>query len=409
MRRALLAPVFLAALSASALADMADELEARSAKDVEEATELLSKVQSGQMEYAKAAAELQKFLQRVDEFDEVASKRAEKYAAELQSIWYWVRKFAPLEKPAAKPSEGGESKTPGGENPAKPDEKPVEPAVPPPPPPPADFAPPPLPEEPEARATALLPLLSSPDPKARAWAAGETAPLARPNLLDAVLGLAMNDADFAVQEAAANAVLRTRSPHVFTAFLREAKKAEGAALDRLVTLVKGKPDKHCVAALFEVAMRFTPPIGGAPSQSKPAMEDYKQRAKAAWQDGWRNRVIQIWQSWPEPVVSAGLGLTWKGSNTREKQEILLAVGVVGNARGIRHAVPFLTKGPETPFRAPALAAIEMVGKGSVPWLAQGLANGATQLWCFQALRNITGEKTLDAKPSQWIRWWNENR
>ncbi len=409
MSRGIFAGALVLALAGGAAADKADDLESRSAKDVEEATEILSKVQSGQMEYAKAAEQIQKYLQRVDEFDEVAPKRAEKYATELQSLWYWVRKFAPLEKPVSKPTEGGDTRTPEGEKPGKPDDKPVEPAVPPPPLPPSDFTPPALPEEPEARVAALLPLLSTPDPKARAWAAGETPVLARPNLLDAVLGLAMNDADFAVQEAAANAVLRTRLPHVFAAFLREARKAEGQALDRLVTLIKGKPDKHCVAALFEVAMRFTPPIGGAPSQSKPAIEDYKQRAKAAWQDGWRNRVIQIWQSWPEPVVSSGLGLTWKSSNTREKQEILLAVGVIGNARGIRHAVPFLTKGPETPFRAPALAAIEMVGKGSVPWLAAGLGNGATQLWCYQALRNITGDRTLDAKPSQWIRWWNENR
>ena len=85
----------------------------------------------------------------------------------------------------------------------------------------------------------------------------------------------------------------------------------------------------------------------------------------------------------------------------------------GNARGVRHCVPFLTKGDEIacPLRAPAFAAVELVGKAGVPWLIQGLGTESTNLWCWQALYNITGENRGRKGESirRWSEWWNENR
>ena len=264
---------------------------------------------------------------------------------------------------------------------------------------------------------ALLPYLSDPDPRARTWAARLVVLSPDAALIDRCFALLKADPDENVLGAARFALLVTRHEAVFAGIAKAAAEWDGEALERLVDLAKEKPEPRVVVALFDLAMRFTPPIGGANSQSKPAMAAYEARAKAAWGDGWRARVIQIWKSWPEPLISAGLAETWKAKKgakfLREKQEILLAVGVIGNARGVRHCVPFLTKGDEIacPLRAPAFAAVELVGKAGVPWLIQGLGTESTNLWCWQALYNITGENRGRKGESirRWSEWWNENR
>lgn len=412
------AAVLCWAASAGAQDAEADRLEARTVKEIEEATENLGKVQTGSMEFKKAMERLDLFMEHAAELEKVAPKRAERYQEELQQTRYWTKKFAPLVLPTAPPPSdvSKPSPTPEPTPEPKPEPKPEPQPEQRPPPPTPGFDPPALPEKNPERAAALLPLLSHATPAGRIWACGQVPFAPDAALVEAAFGLLLDDGDETVRTAAAKALVDTRHDAVYEGFAPRVQKLDGDKLERLVDLMKEKPEPRTVAALFDLAMRFVPPIGGANSQSKADVAQYMQRAKSAWGDGWRHRAIQIWRSWPEPLVSAGFGETWKqkkkggGKALGQLQEILLAVGVIGNSRGIRHAVPFLTRGKEaqSPLRAPALAAIEMVGKPAVPWLAQGLSNGNTQLWCKQALWNVTGQR-LSHDPGAWIRWWNDNR
>jgi hypothetical protein len=173
------------------------------------------------------------------------------------------------------------------------------------------------------------------------------------------------------------------------------------------------PEKRTVAAMFKLAMRFDRATGGADSMDRQALRRYRDKAQQNWRAGWRARVAAVWREWPEPVVSAGLTEFFtkakKRKDTRMMQETLLACGVVGDERGIRHAVPFLTQGREelNPLRAPAMAAVEMVGTPSVPWLIYGL-NGKTKNWSVRALREISGQ-VLASQPKLWWAWWHNNR
>lgn len=398
--------------------DEADRLEARTVKEVEEATENLGKVQTGAMEFKKAMERLDLFMEHAAELEKVAPNRAEKYQTELNQTRYWTKKFAPLVLPTTPPPETKSDPPPGTTPGTKPetDPEPTPEPTPEQPAPTPGFAPPALPEKNPERSAALLPLLAHAVPAGRAWACAQVPAAPDPALVEAVFGLLLDDGDETVRAAAAKALVDTRHDAVYEGFGPRVRSLDGEKLERLVDVMKEKPEPRTVLALFDLAMRFVPPIGGANSQSKADVYAYMDRAKAAWSDGWRHRAIQIWRSWPEPLVSAGFGETWKAKKKGgakalgQLQEILLAVGVIGNSRGIRHAVPFLTKGKEaqSPLRAPALAAVEMVGKPAVPWLAQGLGNGQTQLWCKQALWNITGQR-LSHDPGVWMKWWNENR
>ena len=183
------------------------------------------------------------------------------------------------------------------------------------------------------------------------------------------------------------------------------------ALERLMLVMRELPEKRTVAALFGLAIRFIPPIGGANSRDADAMDRYKDKVKSVWAQGWRARVVALWRTWPDPVVSAGLAEAWeKRKKIPERQEILLATGVIRNPRGIRHAVPFLTQGKEEncPLRAPAEAAVELVGKAAVPWLIGGLSDGTTKNRCVESLRTITGI-VMSSQPKLWWQWWNDNR
>jgi hypothetical protein len=397
--------------------DEADRLEARTLKEVEEATEILGKVQAGKMGYKEALAKLREFVQHAEELEAIAPKRAEKHLVDLNQTIYWTKKAMPLGADILKPDPSAPPAPAPSPAPAPaPDPAPAPVPAPAPAPAVPGFAPPALPAQNPERSAALLPLLGHATAAARAWACAQVAAAPDPALVEALFGLLLQDGDENVRAAAAKALVDARHDAVYEGFAPRVLKLDGDPLERLVDVMKEKPEPRTVAALFDLAMRFAPPIGGANSQNKGDMEGYKQRAKAAWGDGWRHRAIQIWRSWPEPLVSAGFGETWKrkkklaGKALPQLQEILLAVGVIGNSRGIRHAVPFLTKGKEadSPLRAPALAAIELVGTPAVPWLAQGLGSGQTQLWCKQALWNITGQR-LSHDPGAWIRWWNENR
>jgi len=402
--------------------DEADRLEARTLKEIEEATEILGKVQSGKMTYREALAKLREYVQHAEELEKIAPKRAEKHLEDLNQTIYWTKKTMPLgadimkPQPASEPKPTEPSPQPNPEPKPEPTPEPKAEPQPEQPAPTPGFSPPSLPEKNPERSAALLPVLSHATPAGRAWACAQVPAAPDGALVEAVFGLFLDDGDEMVRAAAAKALVDTRHDAVYEGFAPRVLKLDGDQLERLVDVMKEKPEPRTVAALFDLAMRFKPPIGGANSQSKADVYAYMDRAKAAWGDGWRHRAIQIWRSWPEPLVSAGFGETWKQKKKlRSKalgqlQEILLAVGVIGNSRGIRHAVPFLAKGkePQSPLRAPALAAIEMVGKPAVPWLAQGLSSGQTQLWCKQALWNITGQR-LSHDPGGWIKWWNENR
>ncbi len=422
MRAAVMVALLIGgAAPASAQNPKVAKLEAKVIKYVDEATENLTKVQSRAMDFKKAIKKLDAWILKAEELQELHHKTGEKYLEELQSIKHWTRKFAPLvfEAPKAPPTpevKPEPTPEPTPEPAPTPEEHPA--PTPEPAPEPAWQAPR-LPEEGKDWPAVLLPLLADASADARAWACAQVPFHPTKPMVDQLFPLFLEDSDEAVRAAARDGIAATLHDAVFENFRVLVLKLEDPKLTQLVDLIKEKPEPRSVAALFDMALRFQKPIGGANSTSHPAMQAYKREAKAVWGDGWRHRAIQIWRGWPNQMVTEGLALVWKEQKKRKRkglgamQEVLLAVGVIGNDRGIKYAVPFLTKGEEraVPLRAPALAAVEMVGKPSVPWLIGGIRNPRTQRWCWQALRNITGEnrgmKAMAVK--RWTEWWYENR
>lgn len=406
-----------------------EQLEAKMLKYVDEATENLTKVQTRSMDFTVAVKKLDEWIKKGEELKELHEATGDKYLQELLSIKHWTRKFAPLvfEAPKEQPKPDPESPpTPDPSPQPAPDPDPAPqpepgptPAPSPAPSPSSTWQPPALPGDPKDWPGVVLPLLGDATPDARRWACAQVPYHPTQPLVDRLFELFLHDAAEPVRAAARDAISKTLHDAVFENFRGLVLTLEDPELTQLVDLIKEKPEPRSVAALFDLALRFVPPIGGADSTSKPAMETYKSRAKAAWEDGWRHRAIQIWRAWPNPMVTEGLALVWNEQKKRKRQglkpmqEVLLAIGVIGNDRGIKYAVPFLSKGDEVavPLRAPALAAIELVGKPAVPWLIGGIRNPRTQLWCWQALRNITGEnrgmKAMAVK--RWTQWWYENR
>jgi hypothetical protein len=409
------------------------KLEQKVQKQVEEGAEILGKVQSGEMKFADGMKKLKGFLKNAEKLQELDANVGAKYVEEIQATMVWTKKFAPIEidwekykpppdHPASKPlPDPTPSKQPAKPAPKKEVRRPkqatsavvtwdeiVMPQI------PTGLDLPDLPDRVHSRAKVLIPLLSDPDVGKRIWA-GVVAPTCpTPPLVKKCFDVLRNGADPREQMAAAFAITNSRHVEVFKGFDKAvAEWDEGEQIDRLMVVMSSLPEKRTVAAMFKLAMRFDRATGGADSMNRRALDSYKQKARGNWRGGWRAKVAAVWRDWPEPVVSAGLteffGRAKKRKDTRMMQETLLACGVIGDERGIRHAVPFLTQGREElmPLRAPAMAAVEMVGKPSVPWLIYGL-KGKTKNWSVRALREISGS-VMSSQPKLWWAWWADNR
>jgi hypothetical protein len=413
-----------------------EKLERKVQKEVEEATEILSDVQSGAMKFDKGMAKLKGFLKNAEKLQAMDANVGQQYVEELQATIVWTKKFAPIEidwekykpppdHPASKPLPDTPAtkprKQPAKAAPTVAKRKPKEaataeitwdeivvPQI------PTGLDLPDLPDRVHPRAKILIPLLKDPNVGKRIWA-GVVAPTCpTPALVQECFRVLRTGKDPREQMAAAFAISNSRHVEVFKGFDQAVEEwDEGEQIDRLMLVMSSLPEKRTVAAMFKLAMRFDRPTGGADSMDRQALRQYRDKARSNWRQGWRARVAAVWRTWPEPVVSAGLteffGRAKKRKDTRMMQETLLACGVIGDERGIRHAVPFLTQGREelSPLRAPAMAAVEMVGKPSVPWLIYGL-KGKTKNWSVRALREISGT-VMSSQPKLWWAWWADNR
>lgn len=433
-----------AAAPASAF-DKADDLEARTQKEVEDATEVLGKVQAGKMDYHEAMKKLKEYRTHAEELLEIAPNRGEKYLEELNQIIFWTKKFMPMDFGFAKPSAPSADQpkpdpatpapsapassgsgspapaTPAPTAPAEPERRAppkqvkkidwteiVMPEIPP------NLELPELPEQVYPRAAVVLPLMDDPDQGKRIWAACVAATCPTPPLVKKCFDVLKNATDPREQMAAAFALSNQRHDDVFRGFDDAVETWDGEPLDRLWLVMTSLPEKRTVDAMFKLAMRLERPVGGADSMDKDQLDRYKEKARDAFNRGWRARAAGAWRQWPEPVVAAGLSLFFSNAKKKNKvpwmQEVLLACGCLNNARLVANAVPFLQQGREEtlPLRAPARAAVEMIGKPAVPYLIGGLTNGATKNNCVRALREISGEM-LAMQPKLWWAWYNNNR
>lgn len=411
-----------------------ERLEKKVQKEVEEAADILGEVQSGAMKFDVGMKKLKGFLKNAEKLQELDAKVGAKYVEEIQATMVWTKKFAPIEidwekykpppdHPASQPlpTKPAPKAQPATPAPATEVRRPKEsasatitwdeivmPQI------PKGLDLPDLPDRVHSRAKILIPLLSDPDVGKRIFA-GVIAPTCpTPPLVQKCFDVLRTGKDPREQMAAAFAISNSRHDEVFKGFDHAAAEwDEGEQTDRLMVVMSSLPEKRTVAAMFKLAMRFDRPTGGADSMDRDALDRYKDKARSNWGSGWRARVVRVWRSWPEPVVSAGLaeffGTASKRKDAAMMQETLLACGVIGDHRGIRNAVPFLTQGREEllPLRAPAMAAVEMVGKPSVPWLIYGLS-GNTKNWSVRALREISGT-VMSSQPKLWWAWWADNR
>jgi hypothetical protein len=435
----------------AAAIDKVDDLEARTQKEVEDATEILGKVQAGKMDYVEAMKKLKEYRAHAEELEAESESRAAKYIEELNQIIFWTKKFMPMDfgftKPTAPPEPPKtDPATPAGPAagaPAVPEAPTPTPRADSPAPAPApapeperraapkqvkeitwteivlpeipqNLSVPELPEQPYPRAGVILPLLDDADVGKRIWAGCVAATCPTPPLVKKCFDVLQKGADPREQMAAAFALSNQRHDDVFRGFDDAVETWDGEALERLWLVMSNLPEKRTVEAMFKLVMRMERPVGGADSMSEEDMRRYKEKAADEYQRGWRARAVGVWKQWPEPVISAGLSLFFSTARKKNKtpwmQEVLLACGCLRNSRLIAHAVPFLQQGREEtlPLRAPAKAAVEMVGKDAVPWLIGGLTNGATKNWCVRALREISNE-TLAMQPKLWWAWYNNNR
>src|SRR3990167_9389025 len=100
-----LAAASLALLAAPGFAfDKVDDLEARTQKEVEDATEILGKVQAGKMDYHDAMKKLKEYRAHAEELAELAPNRGDDYLTELNQIMFWTKKFMPMDFGFAKPA-----------------------------------------------------------------------------------------------------------------------------------------------------------------------------------------------------------------------------------------------------------------------------------------------------------------
>lgn len=389
-------------------ADDAAKLEQQCIKEMEKAAELLKKVQEGQTTHAKALEQLEETRALVDEFAAVDPKGAEPMIVELQSIEFWIKKMAPLFEPEER--EAAEPKKPEPKPEPDPDPQPEpDPQPDPGPEQPAEkeWAEPVLPEEFAARTPFLKALLSDADPRNRAWAAANVPKAPGRPLVDRLFELVLGDADESVRLAAQDGLIRTRHSRVLDGLVDNVGKAEGKGLDLLFGILEARPDPRSVEALFQIVMDQEEPLASVNERSKALMDQYRGQIESAFKEGWRSRVMAVFRSWPGSTVVEGIGNYSKEHAGRGRQEALLTLGLYGDGRGAIYAVGYLTKS-DNPFRATALATVEMIGKPAVPYLAQGIGSESTKLWSLQALINITGQR-LGQRPQDWIAWWRLNR
>ncbi|MHC5021891.1 MAG: hypothetical protein ACYTGX_17640, partial [Planctomycetota bacterium] len=176
-----------------------EKLEKKVQKEVEEAAEILSDVQSGAMKFDKGMKKLKGFLKNAEKLQELDANVGGKYVEELQATIVWTKKFAPIEidwekykpppdHPASKPlPEAKPAPKPEAKPAAKPAAKPevrrpkeatsaavtwdeiVVPQI------PTGLDLPDLPDRVHPRAKILIPLLSDPEVGKRIWA-GVVAP-----------------------------------------------------------------------------------------------------------------------------------------------------------------------------------------------------------------------------------------